>query len=725
MLKAGRAYAQLTETHICPNQSMIPMFSCVTSQKIISPNELSSAYWRQTIESPVEFYQSISLLIKESHQNRILVEVGPNSLLSGPLRQIFEACGRKSQLEYIPTLLKNKDPMDCLLSTAGELYLHHIPLDLLAINGPGRVLTDLPSYPWHHNKQYWYESRISREWRNCQFPHHQLLGSPTSESTTLEPSWRNRLNVKHVSWLLDHKVEKDIIYPCVGYISMVGEAIRQVTGFTSFSISQLFMQSPMILQEGTPTEIVTNLRPLKLTDSLDSSWYEFTVSAFDGKQWRKHCAGQARGGKVDEWGHVYSQSRTFVRRVQPKVWYDAMKRHGLNMGPNFRRLEDITADPIGYQAAAIVGMEKQDDLNDGQRIHPVIIDQGLQLLGIASCNGMSRRLTNLGVPVSVDRIYVAEAAGKTLLQAGFVKGETGSLSSALGGSVMGYSNGQLAFTLEGAKFFPLNQPISTGADVPLAARLEWRPDIDFLEAKDFLFKSLPKGPSIELVMKLMVIAIVGLFDQMGLGSSTFSGFSKTHQAWTETNFNRLLDIIRSFLPDVGDWVSDPIQFHSSLLRDVTTAAESSEPWIQPIRGYLTKVIDALDDQVPFWELLMDDGGFKSIYEFAATRVDLGHTFLLLGHSNPYMAVLEINSSTCGTTSGALDALRSDEGVRLYSKYTFASQSSDLLKEAGEKFGDIGAFSCLPLDPTRDLVAQGFELGTYDLVIIPSVSQLIL
>ncbi|KAJ5217474.1 type I iterative polyketide synthase [Penicillium citrinum] len=725
MLKSARQYSKMISPYLNPSESMLPFFSCVKGQQISSPKELDTTYWRQTIQSPVLFHQSINALLETSQNDRVILEVGPHSLLSGPLRQIFEASGRTSQLVYIPTLLKDKSPMECLFSTIGQLHQGGVPLDFVAINGKGKHLTDLPLYPWKHEKRHWYETRISREWRHAKFPAHPLLGSRSPESSALEPSWRNRLQVRHVSWLMDHKIENDIVFPCVGYISMVGEGIRQLTGSTDFSIRELSMKAALNLKEKGHTEIVTNIRPRKLTDSTDSTWYDFTISAWDGTSWLKHCSGQAKAGKDDKWNSYQGIIDTIgevrgVRDVQSNMWFDSLEGLGLVLGPCFRKLDDITVDPTRYYATAKVDMTDPTANEEGNRIHPTVIDQGLQLLGVASCNGLSRRMPNIGIPVSIESIYISEATDILSLQASFLKSEAGTLRSAMGGSITGRSSGRLAFVLEGVKFLSLNKPMPvTGAKIPLGSRLEWKPDIDLLAGTDYLFKSMERTPYMEVVAKLMIVAIVDFVDRLGMSTTNSPSSARKSQSWVKENSSRLQDVLLGVFPDLVEGISDPISLYSRFIRELEGLAESSEPWIQPIRGYLTKVLDAIDDQDSFTELFIDDRGFKSLYEFTATKVDLGYTFSLLGHANPSMAILEINPSTCGTTSGMLTALQSEEGTRLFSTYTLASQSSDLLTEANEQFRNVEGFSSALLDPEVEFSEHDFTPESYDLIIIPS------
>ncbi|CAG8370997.1 unnamed protein product [Penicillium salamii] len=716
--KAAREYSDLVGPYIEQNKTMTPMFSCITGEQISSPKELSAAYWRQTMESPVDFKRSITNLIQSSNETRVFIEVGPQPVLLSSIKQTSEGCSNHPTTTRVPTLLKGDNPISCLLRTAGELFIRHIKLDFSAINGHGRVLTNVPPYPWQHDKRYWYETRMARNWRTSQFAHHQLLGRLSPEASESEPFWRNRLQIKSIPWLLDHKIENDFVYPCVGYISMVGEAIRQLASTTSFSIKGLFMSTPMFLHENTTTEVMTTLRSVRLTDSAQSTWYEFVVSSHDGQQWSKHCTGQVQGGQDGRSRDVSPKIGSFARNVDSKAWYEMAQKRGLEFGPSFRRLKGITANPTGYIASATVAPTGQ--LLSSRGIDPVVIDQGFQLLGIAACNGISRRLSRLGIPISIDHIHIAGSENpetETTLQAKFPVGISGSLKTSMGGSAIASSGGELCFALEGVKFFPLRK-MKKQTDIPLATRLDWKPDIDFLPAGDYLFKSTPDNSSMKLLTKLLIIASIEILDRIGISPSGVDSVTQ-HQNWATTNLGRLQEILQSYFPKYVNWSADPVSLQSILIKDVSAVVESGEPWVQPVRAYVTQILDSIGDQIPLSDMLMDGQGMRSLYEFATTNVDFGQMFALLGHLNPSIAVLELNPGTCGGISGALAALQSPEGVRLYSKYTVASQSLEVRTEAIDRFGETEGFSCVPLDPQTTIAAHDFETGSYDLIIIPS------
>lgn len=62
-------------------------------------------------------------------------------------------------------MLRNADSQQALLSAVGQLYQNGVRIVVDQLVPEGRVLTDLPTYPWDHSSSYWYELLASRDWR--------------------------------------------------------------------------------------------------------------------------------------------------------------------------------------------------------------------------------------------------------------------------------------------------------------------------------------------------------------------------------------------------------------------------------------------------------------------------------------------------------------------------------------------------------------------------------
>ena len=91
----------------------------------------------------------------------------------------------------------------------------------------------------------------------------------------------------------DHKINADVIFPFAGYIVMAAEAIRQITGVEeAVEFRNVAVRTALVINEGSPKELVTTFHRLRLTDSLDSEWWEFSIASHNGHTWTKHCSGE-------------------------------------------------------------------------------------------------------------------------------------------------------------------------------------------------------------------------------------------------------------------------------------------------------------------------------------------------------------------------------------------------------------------------------------------------
>lgn len=72
---------------------------------------------------------------------------------------------------------------------------------------------------------------------------------------------------------------------------------------------------------------------------------------------------------------------------------------------------------------------------------------------------------------------------------------------------------------------------------------------------------------------------------------------------------------------------------------------------------------------------------------------------------------------------ALGALTSVNKEPMYSRYTFTDISSGFFTAASERFVNYPGIEFKTLDISRDPAEQGFEIGTYDLIIASNVSPL--
>lgn len=711
-------YSAVIASEIEPSNYMIPMYSTVTGEKIIDPAELDSTYWSRNLTSTVEFNKAIKgILQSKPDQDHVFIEIGPHSVLQGPLRQIFDSTRNKGHSWYIPTLIRNQSADDSVLRTAGMAFTRGVDVDLLAINGPGTVVNCLPRYPWQHAERHWSESRISENWRHRKFPHHELLGSRVLETTPLQPSWRNVLQIHNCAWLGHHKLFRDTVFPCAGYVAMVGEAIRQHCNCEGYEIRNLILKKPLFLQEASATEIITSLRPERLSDIADSEWSEFVVLALDGSEWGTYCQGQIRPIDDAKMLQIKKQPR-WTRTVESRDWYQFMARLGLNYGSSFQRMSDITVDPVDHLANATV-IKENSDLGESYLVHPTVIDQGLQLLSVAMANGIQRRASSLAIPAWIERIVVSKSEGNIWCQA---NSDGDIAATVLSGDVTMFSEKGPALVVTGANFFSLsNDEVDEESTIPLLSQIDWAPCLDLVSSSKWLpFKSEERGVS--LVSEITCFYILEAASQI-TDLTPATEHLRKYQAWLKKIHKQILNgTAQPFLQIQWQKMNKAERLARAdeirgQLQTLGRGVEKVEELLRPVFENCSAIIEG---RIPALEVLTMDR-LRNMYDFVTSLSDWTPFLSQIGHWNPRVRILEIGAGTGATCAHVIDSMRSNDGKRAFASYTFTDISPAFLSTAADRFNQYESINFHLLDITKDPLQQGFTPASYDLILASNVS----
>ncbi|KAI1086563.1 putative polyketide synthase [Rostrohypoxylon terebratum] len=360
-LVSGYYLSRLEGLHSSSADPSMRFFSTVTGEE--KQDGFGPSYWVQNLVSPVRFSPTLENLCHEIGQKPFnIIEVGPHTALAGPIRQTLEAQAERPSYKYIPTLIRGENSRNSLVATASSLFVSGCEFDTGAAASLGRlsgspaVLRDLPPYHWDHTTTHWTESRLSREYRNRRHPHHDLLGSRIITSPDNQPSWRNILRIDRLPWLKDHVVDNSIVFPTAGYLTMAIQAmiqsdhdLRPSLVIEGYRLRNVFFKKSLTLPKDTKgIEIVLTLR-----SSGDNERYEFNVfSVSDQGRWEEHCTGTIStivAADVDEFkpglgtGHDLEYSKTCLRNarssctraVEKSTLYAQMATMGNEYGPSF------------------------------------------------------------------------------------------------------------------------------------------------------------------------------------------------------------------------------------------------------------------------------------------------------------------------------------------------------------------------------------------------------
>ncbi|KAM6508198.1 hypothetical protein FALCPG4_018080 [Fusarium falciforme] len=709
-------YEHLLETELArkglkrPDTIGIPLFSSVTTKVVTSGQSLGPGYWISNLTSTVRFTAAVRQALSNNPES-LFVEIGPHSTLSGPLRQISAAAG--TDRRYVPTLIRGGDSACNVLSAFGQLYQNGVFLDWSSIMSRGKVLTDAPRYAWDHSSgSFWYEARISRESRFREFGHHRLLGLRIPESSSLEPAWRNNLTLVDEPWLADHKIRSDVVFPFAGYIAMAGEAVRQVTGVgEGYRVRHAIARSAMVLGD-QPVEIVTTLRPVKLSDSAISTWFEFCIVSHNGSSWTRHCEGRVKACSEALDPSPRPNADTLVRSVPSHSWYHTMDNIGVVYGPEFRGLEDIVSSATDHVVTAKIAAESRHG-DSAFLFHPASIDNCLQLLLVSMVKGVGRNFGKLRIPTVIEDLFVRRSAPVMNAVA------QGRVSDCLAVEVI--ADGMVTLRLNGLQLTPVDDGSDQHHEPEAAARLEWLPDFDMVDHRTLFSppRSIPEETQMQEEMTLLCIletadrvatlkasswhfekfrtwlgieierAKQGTYPVLEQGSKAYVDLpSSTRQAMIEERYKNLLHISSKGSVAIG-------------IKRILDNCEA----------IFTGEADTLD-------ILMRDDVLTEIYN--AVSFGKGDFFKLLAHSRPDLRILEVGAGTGGTTEMILRTLLRPDGMPAYSVYTFSDISAGFFPQARDRFSYAPNMDYRVFDISQDPLEQGFQTNTYDVILAPNV-----
>ncbi|KAM4066282.1 polyketide synthase dehydratase [Hirsutella rhossiliensis] len=682
MRKIGSKYSDILHSHIEAQPPRIPFFSSADVKRPTGAGDFGPRYWQANLESPVLFHSAVKRLLEDCPDASIHLEIGPHSALSGPLRQVYRETGASPL--YLPSLTRHKDDEDAILETMGHLYCADIKVKL-PVSVDAQVLTHLPPYPWHYDGSYWSETRVMSNWRQRRYPSHDILGSRVAEAGDLEPMWRNILRIKDIPWLRDHNVCGDIIFPAAAYVAMAGEAVLQLGASrdtqTGYTIRELHLSAAMLLREDKSVEVMVTLRPRRLTAKEDSKWYEFTVVSHNGSAWTRHCRGLVISGRacpMDACAEFESQTR----RVASSHWYKALAKMGLNYGPTFTGLQDITS-AVSEQLCSATVTDKQEECESWYPMHPTTIDIIFQSWLVAQTTGLDRKLTGLSLPTFIEELYIGCAMSATIKLV-----TTGGDQQC---SSDGLVNGQTAFRLRGLRGSPLENTETNNNSLALTVqRLQWKPHVDFMDPARLMKPTLPVKSQMALLERLQLER----FEKPGYPLVEDSPWLVRLDK--ETRQKLILDHLQEL------------------------EATEARPLAVAIWRSCSRLADIVQGSVNFLDLLLQDNLLQQIYDWMNDLLDASNYFSLLGHSQPQLKILEIGAGTGGLTSKILQSLRSETGERLYLSYTFTDVSSGFFPKARDRFKDYYGIKYCVLDIAQNPMEQGFKEAEFDLIVASNV-----
>ncbi|KAI4950323.1 Type I Iterative PKS [Alternaria rosae] len=777
--------ARLQEAQVATlkTDGRVSMYSSVT-EDVISPDQLGADYWVSNLLGSVRFSRALAKLCTSDSQDgktavEILLEVGPHALFKLPVKEILDATfDQKPQIQYLSTLIRNKPADTTALEAAGQLFAHRYPVDLHAINFPTEpkqplsVLTDLPQYPWNHTRRYWWESRLSRDYRFRRSGRTDILGAPVNDWNPMEPRFRNFMRLREQPWLRDHVVQGDVLFPACGYLCMAIEACRQmctispstflpqgVSSAAEYRLREVNISRALVVPEADEgVETCFSMKCNAIHDGLSSAvWHDFRIFSYtaDGG-WVENCRGlvsvsgqstsdeQLAQDCVNDWNTVYPAGGD---KMDVKSFYRSIDAIGLTYGPMFQGLKDICINPqVPGKAAGVVQVTNTKFNNPkgfeyDRLLHPATLDTFLQL-GLAALGGAElNQLNGAMVPTFIEEISIsADIAAQIGDCLNVVVNTQRCGARQATGNIFALDpiTSKPVILMDGFKFIAINSNSASDeqASPPKHCyKAVWEPDIELID-REHLNRELQAAPKPDhrpkTVRELELLSYYFIDRALQeVAPTEGSAMLPHHQKF----YRNLCELRHAVLTKTHPQQTDEWQqLHSP------EVSSKLETMVEHYRNHetaydgklLVRVGEALPavfrQEVEPLALMTHENLLEDYYTTAVgmpnTYAQISRYTTMLSHKYPNLDYLEIGAGTGGATVPTLEGLSGCEDLHRYPRlksYTYTDISSYFFQRAAKKFEEFAQFmNFKKLDVEHDPETQDFKSASYDVIVAANV-----
>ncbi|PMB67276.1 Compactin diketide synthase mokB [Beauveria bassiana] len=712
------------------------IFSSVTGKENNQETPLDGAYWATNLLSPVLFSQALGEMCEQKYNGKALdmiIEVGPHSQLGGAVKQTIKALkASDAKIAYTSVLKKGKDAQQSWLECLGALHVCTATVDLNTSNGLSgndapMLLVDLPPYPFDHERSFWHETRISKDYRHRKHAPHELLGNFSHDTNRVEPRWRQFISLKQTPWLKNHLVQGQIVFPGAGFITMAVQAMRQHMHATSplVKVHSLLLRNVSISRalvlpaDGPDVETTLTLRPESHTAKSSSTvWSEFRIFTVTPESvWTEHCRGlvhaETQAADVDDIAadvkDTVDAGAACTHEVTPQKLYHLGREIGLDWQHPFDNVSSIRTSRDAVVAVARKTISNVDVGGMGDILHPTVLDSCL-FHGLSAVLVLERGATSTFVPNFIEQMRIfnrAPDSNSELVSTSKLSQDTSTYDVVIQERC---GNPSQAVILAAKGVHTTTLPGDTGLNEVIG---------DICHSQDWVTYVDAWTPDHRnRICKSVVAPASSLEDNRGLDALTRHFIQK---AVKEVDPDRVPDGPRRHF---FEWMKS----HANTSLDnqsLRQASASPGIWAfsEGIKRLGPHLADILVEKTDPLALLTPDGLLGQLYtterceRCMAQMVEYCHA---LGQQTPGLRVLEVGAGTASATLPAIQALNGRGSTNAHS-YTFTDLSPAFFEPAKERLGSFAdAVKFDILDIERCPLEQGFQEAGYDLVIASNV-----
>ncbi|OHF03816.1 KR domain-containing protein [Colletotrichum orchidophilum] len=744
------------------------------------------AYWVKNLISPVLFSTALEAMTgsKQGRQH-FLLEIGPQSALRRPVQDTLTPhLGDKAAKRWQYTSILNPDLDDgrSVMEALGTLWAAGIPISLTKpnqnstqVNRRPKILVDLPLYPFNRSREFWEESRLSRNYAKRLYRRHALLGIRDRDWNAEEGSWRHLIRSQENPWILDHALNGSPLYPGSGMLVMAIEAARQLAAPVEPRIRGYQLENIRFLraidvddsERGTEAKIVMRRRRQATNTSGQQLCYDWRVFGTNGDDWSECAYGSIKvelepEQMLEPEQVAASEARrarfalSITKQLQADVdkcrlvvhhsqlYKNMSKRSGFDYGPYFQLLRDISYDREGHATATLASRDYASTMayagEDPCVVHPSTLDAVCHLQMVALSQGGWNAVPTMMFS-HLRKLWVSqklfEAPGNPQLRAATQETMRAFREAECRTLVTFANTNEPVLVLEGQRGTAITSLKSADATTSQGDSgqkfygLDYKPDLSLLteEEKTRYFASAfqedprSRAPPKELIDRADAIAlhfIEAALEQIDKEDKPIQ---------FDNHLNRYVAWMRRVHQARNKWTLESRGLSHLNIQEILLEADG-EPTQKLTKKVGESLHDILKGEANALQVIFEGNLANEFYHsevFATNNSKMGAYMSVLAHANPKLRVLEVGAGTGSSTGRILPYLTTQgveggppEAVR-FGEYCYTDISAGFFEKARDRFSYAASHMTFKkLDLEKHPETQGFADGTYDVIVAGNV-----
>ena len=352
---------------LSPSKTRVPLVSTVTGSRA-DGTELEADHWWRNIRSPVLFDRTFEEIPGDGEA--LYIHIGPHPVLSTAIYENLAQCGRAGHA--LASLRRDRGAWDVLLKSVAKCYVHGHDIHWERLVDPPRRPVQLPPYPWQ-KERYWLDGM---DHQPGDLYAHPLIGPGVESSVDPETIvWERAIGLDSHPMLADHTILDRSIMPLAGQIEMLFETLDGAEIPVAFTGLELL--HPLLLPESGAhlVQVVRGQNRYTLSSKPESretasSWLANMRTERSPLSGVTGVAGMAENIDLEA-----IRSRC-DGRITSRRFYERAAELGFQYGPAFRQVDDV----VYSDREALAFLVSRDEGHGGYRLHPGVLDAGLQAL---------------------------------------------------------------------------------------------------------------------------------------------------------------------------------------------------------------------------------------------------------------------------------------------------------------------------------------------------------